>query len=325
MRHVIVGKDVAGPFTSAAAGALVILYKDANGQPALVQQNLLATIKAADTEIKFGILKEAASVSLALLNESDWLRPSEVFKAGNFYPRAHVAAVAQVFKKNFTATGAAATDKATIKIVIEDNYSKFNSYSFEFAGGASADTAATNAAAAINARLAKGSMPEVVSAAVDGSDTSQINVTLAAGIRASFIFDAQGSTIAIADATSVAFVFGHGTYDEVVKKEKEQLGRDVSNYDRYTALPAEEVLNAVAGETYNSYSFMIKNSAEGQIRGVDNMRSYQLYVPGGDISDGLSAATYLDGESGTENAGTTQALSVFFTGLGAAYDELNPA
>ena len=32
MRHVIVGKDVAGPFTSAAAGALVMLYKDANGE-----------------------------------------------------------------------------------------------------------------------------------------------------------------------------------------------------------------------------------------------------------------------------------------------------
>tara|TARA_B110000003_G_scaffold276411_1_gene322717 strand:+ start:79 stop:1032 length:954 start_codon:yes stop_codon:yes gene_type:complete len=311
MRHVIVGKDVAGPFTGAAAGALVMLYQDANGQPALVQNSVLAGIKAADTPVRFGVLKEAASVSLALLNETAWLKPSEITASGNFYPRAYVAAVDQVFKKNFTATGAEATDKATIKIVIEDNYSKFNSYSFEFAGGASADTAATNAAAAINARLAKGSMPEVVSAAVDGSDTSQINVTLAAGVRASFIFDAQGSTIAIADATSVAFVFGHGTYDEVVKKEKEQLGRDVSNYDRYTALPADEVLNVVAGGTYHSYSFTAKNDAEGQIRGVDNMRSYQLYFP-------KAGTTYLDGENGDEHSGTQEELASFFIGIGAA-------
>ena len=307
MRHVIVGKDVAGPFTGAAAGALVMLYQDANGQPALVQNSVLAGIKAADTPVRFGVLKEAASVSLALLNETAWLKPSEITASGNFYPRAHVAAVAQVHKKTLTA--GTANKVATIKVVIEDNYSMFNSYSFEFKAGANAGATCDAAVAAIQARLDKGSMPEIASVAK--ANTSDVVITMAAGIRSLFVFDAQDSTITSTDATSVAFVFGHGTYDEVVKKEKEQLGRDVSNYDRYTALPADEVLNVVAGGTYHSYSFTAKNDAEGQIRGVDNMRSYQLYFP-------KAGTTYLDGENGDEHSGTQEELASFFIGIGAA-------
>jgi len=321
MRHVIVSKDVDGPYTSAAAGALVVLYKDANGQPDIVQRTDCAGIKTADTEIKFGILKEAAATSLALLNETPWMKPSEVFAQGNFYARPYVAAVDQVHKKTLSA--GTAGKSATVKIIIEDNYSMFNSYSFEFKAGGSAGDTCDNAVAAVQARLDKGSCPEIVS--VSKVSTSNLTITMAAGIRSTFIFDAQDSTITSTDATSVAFAFGHGTYDDVVKKEKEQLGRDVSNYDRFTALPAEEVLNAVAGETYNSYSFMIKNPAEGQIRGVDNTRHYQLYVPGGDVSDALHALVYKDGESGSEHSSSTEALGVYFDLMGAVYAELNPA
>ena len=311
MRHVIVGKDVAGPFTSAAAGALVMLYKDANGEPALVQNSVLAGIKAADTEIKFGVLKEAASVSLALLNESEWVLPSDVVKSNNFYPRAYVAAVDQVIKHNFSAAAAAATDECSFKLIFSDTgFERFDTSGFQFLMGATVDTAATNLAAAINAQILVGGCPKVASAAVYGSDASQVNITLAAGARASVAFDAQGSTAAMESVAGTAFAFGHGTYDEVVKKEKEQLGRDVGNYDRYTALPAEEVLNAVVGGTYHSYAFTLGNKAQGQIRGVDNMRSYQLYFPKG-------GSAYLDGENGTEHTGTEEELASFFIGLGA--------
>ena len=318
MRHVIVGKDVVGPCdgtncATTAAGALVMQYQDDNGQPVFVEQALLAAIKAGDKLVRFGI-KETTGTSLNILNATPWLKPSEIVAYGNFYPRAFQDAVAQVFKKDCTTAGTAGKS-ATIKIVIEDNYSMFNSYSFEFKAGANEVGTATNAVAAIQDRLDKGACPEIASVSLESTD--EVHITMADGIRATYIFDAQESGIVLAEDSSTAFVFGHGTYDEVVKKEKEQLGRDVSNYDRYTALPAEEVLNAVAGETYHSYSFSAKNDAEGQIRGVDNMRHYQLYFP-------AAGTNYKDGETGSEHAGTTEAISVFFIGLGATdWAEMN--
>jgi len=312
MRHVIVSKDVAGPAGTAAAGALVGIVQDANGQPTLMNRTTAAAAKLADSPVKFGVLKEAASVSLALLNETPWLKPSEIVAQGNFYPRAYVAALPQIFKKDCTGAGTEGK-AATIKIIIEDNHSMFNSYSFEFKAGSGVVATAQAAIDAIQARLDKGACPEIASVVLAATD--EVHITMAAGIRATYIFDAQDSGIVLAEDSSQAFVFGHGTYDEVVKKEKEQLGRDVGNYDRYTALPAEEVLNAEVGKTYNSYSFTAKNNAEGQIRGVDNMRSYQLYIPFG--------GTYLDGEATSEHGGTEEEFPAIMIALGVtAYTEL---
>ena len=300
MRQLIIGADVAGPFTSAAEGSLSVQYIQNSGVPALVNVATAGTIKDNDSQFRF--VRRGASDAEAEV-ASPWFRPSD-FKS--WTSRMYNAGQKQIIKSNFTGV-ASATQSSTAKLVFTTSgYEPFERYTFSFLGGADVDAMATNLVAEITAKMAAGGAPKISAAAVDGSDASQVNITLIDGERAQLVYDAEGSNGAMTAVAGQAFVFPVGTYAKLLAEEVEQQGREWSNYDRYTALPDENKTYAVSGEVYNEHTFRFVNSAEGQIRGVDNMREIKIAIPY--EVKGASDNTYLDGGSSGDSGQTFELI-----------------
>jgi len=311
MRQLIIGADVEGPFTSAVEGSLSIQYIQSSGIPALVGTSIAADLKSVDGQFRF--IRRGGSDAVAEV-ASPWFRPSD-FKS--WTSKMYNAGTAQVIKRNFTGF-AAADESSTAKLVFTTSgYEPFERYTFSFLGGANVDAMATNLVAEIQAKIDAGGAPKISSVAVD-SDTSQVNITLIDGERAEFVYDAEGSNGAVELVAGTAFVFPVGTYDKLVAEEVDQQGREWSNYDRYTALPDENKTYAVSGETYNEHTFRFVNSAEGQIRGVDNMREIKIAIPY-EIK-GATGNAYNDGSSTGEISGETfENIIVALTGHDPLY------
>jgi|TARA_R110002073_G_scaffold323813_2_gene501382 hypothetical protein len=308
MRQLIIGADVAGPYTGAAEGALGIQEITATGVPGLVNKAKAAVILANDAQFRF--VRVGATAAEAL-QASPWFRPSEL---SSYTAKTYNAAVAKKQAYNFV-TGGAIGDDVTIKVIFTtEGYEPFDRYNFSVKLTATTATqAATDAAAIITAAIADGTAPKLVTAVVatDGSDNSAVLIESAAGERFELAFEANGSDATMATVTNgaVAFEFPVGTAAKLLKEELEQEGRENSNYDRFTALPDEVLTYVDSTEIYNEYSLRFGNPAQGQIRGVDNVREIKLAIPSG------ANVPYLDGAtSGDSSAESFEYIMLALTG-----------
>lgn len=298
MRQLIIGADVDGPFTSAAEGSLSIQYIQNSGVPALANVATAGAIKDNDSQFRF--VRRGASDAEAEV-ASPWFRPSD-FKS--WTSRMYNAGVDQIIKVDCSAGDATLKEFQFKVIVTTSGYEPFSRYTFTTKAAASAADTASAMATEIQAQVTAGNCPEIASAAL--ASTDQVHITMAAGERAQIAVDVLESACVFSEVAGTSFVFPVGTYAKLLKEEVEQQGREWSNYDRYTALPDENKTYAVSSEVYNEHTFRFVNSAEGQIRGVDNMREIKIAIPY--EAKGASDNNYADGGSSGDSGQTFELI-----------------
>jgi len=300
MRQLIIGADVAGPFTSAAEGSVSLQYIQASGVPALVNAAQAAKILTGDMQFRF--VRRGASDAEAEV-ASPWLKPSDVI---SWTAKTYDAGQKQILKNDCDVAGTAGAEYIYKVILTTSGYEPFKRYSFHAKCGADVSASAVALELVIQAAIDAGTHPELHDVSVTAGN--KINLTLADGERGVVVVDPLDSGCAWSREPEQAFIFPVGTYTKLLAEEVEQQGREWSNYDRYTALPDENKTYAVSGETYNEYSVRFKNSAEGQIRGVDNIREIKLAIPN-------AAGTYLDGGSNADSGETFEHIVAAALGL----------
>ena len=303
MRQLIIGADVAGPHTGAAKGALCIQQIDAaTGIPSTVNLADAALIKAGDKD--FRLVRLGATEAEALV-ASPWVKPSQLM---SFTAKTYSAGAKQVLKNDCATAGTAGKEFIYKVIVTSSGYEPFKRYSFHSSVGANAGATATALELVIQAAITAGTHPELSDVAV--ASTDQIHLTMADGERAVVVIDPLESGTVWTREAETAFAFPVGTAAKLLKEELEQEGRENSNYDRFTALPDEVLTYVDLTEIYNEYTLRFANPAQGQIRGVDNIREIKLAIPSG------ANTPYLDGgTNGDSSAESFEYIMLALTGV----------
>ena len=297
MRQLIIGADVAGPYDGSGGadtteGAVAFHSINAAGVPTLMNKAAATQAKADDSLVRVGRI--GASVA-EMTQASPWFRPSDVV---GFTAKKYDAGQIQKAALEVTVVGAVG-DVVNLKVIFTTSgYEPFERFNFEAKLSAATDTGAcTDLKAAVDAQIANGMLDGKITQcdcgnAADGNP-SVLVLHGAEGERFETAFDAGGSDLTLASYASTVqdFVFPVGTYAKLLAEEVEQQGREYSNYDRMTYLPDENKTYALDGEVYNEYSLIIRNSAEGQIRGVDNLRTIKIAIPSGTNASYLDSAT----------------------------------
>jgi len=274
MRQVIIS-ELADVF-AATAGTTVLQIKDANGQGAASTDT--ATLAAAG---EMRVARKGATTSDAD-DFSPWMRGNDILSV-DLVSWADIGAESHVA----TFVGSTAGKTATLKVIMTtQGYEPFTRHNIEFVSGATAIASATACVAAFDAQT-KG-FEGVLSMDIGttpGTDDHIVTIVLKDGERAAIAFDAGESDIVITVPKTNA-VEPVGTPAMLRELEIAQAGRTDGNYDRLNPFAAEVATNIVAASDYDIISVRYKNSAEGQIRGVDNVRelSIALKVVAGDVA-----------------------------------------
>jgi hypothetical protein len=210
----------------------------------------------------------------------------------------------QVIKVDCSAGDATLKEFQFKVIVTTSGYEPFSRYTFTAKAASGAVATAQAMVDEIQAQVDLGNCPEIAGAALVATD--QVHITMAAAERAQIAVDVLESACVFTEVAGTAFAFPVGTYAKLLKEEVEQQGREWSNYDRHTALPDEDVTYAVSGEVYNEHTFRFANSAEGQIRGVDNVREIKIAIPY--EAKGATDNAYSDGGSSGDSGQTFELI-----------------
>ena len=264
MKQVIISEEASA--YAAGTGKLVLQVMDSAGQPAVPAD--AAAVTAAG---QFRIAREGATSDSAE-KASPWLRHADIlnvefkeYSAGS--PEVHTVAF----------VGSSVGETATLKIIMTTaGYEPFTRHNLEFVSGATAVASAAAALAAVPAAGFAG-VASVAVGATAGTDDHKLIITLDSGERAVVAFDAGDSDIVATDVISGA-VAEVGTAAMLRALELEEAGREDGNYDRLNPFAAEVATNVVAATQYDMISVTFRNSAEGQIRGVDNIRTINIAV-----------------------------------------------
>jgi|SaaInlV_165m_DNA_1040744.scaffolds.fasta_scaffold12822_4 hypothetical protein len=277
MRQLIVGTDV----LAAADGGIMIQKKN-------LTTGVITELGDADTiatapEIRF-VRNGAGDV---VSSASPWIKGTDIV---GYAENAGAAQSAQSLAITCT-NGTSGDPLVTVKLIeTAAGYEPFERANFEVdpaAFAANLDAAIqANRPAFLTGESVSGSVVTLVGTTYAGGDAGLTNIQIA--------FDANGGT-ATAVLSNTPASKGSGVGYFLVDQENEQLGREKSDYYRATHLPQSNDLFAVAGTSYDMYSFNVQNSALGQIRGVDNMRNIQIAVPAttstwlsGDVTNGFT-------------------------------------
>jgi len=261
MKQLIIGTDV----LANATGGIEIQKKDANGEPVALG---VADTVATAPEIRFVRTGNTTVGSEVDAVASPWIKGTDII---GYDGVSGVAQVAEVL--TMTYTNDASGGNVTVKFIeTSAGYEPFVRKSYEI----DAASVGANLDAAIAADRPDFLVSHTANAATItaktyvGSNDSLTNIQIA--------FDAQGTTAAA--TVSKASTKGEGEAIHLAKEEENLLGSGVGDYYRVQqADPSTRYV--VAGALYDVYNLTWKNSAEGNIRGVDNLRHLKLAVPAG--------------------------------------------
>lgn len=274
MRQIIVGADVA---SVTAAGCAVVQAKNEHGQP-------VSFSGAADkSEIRIArIAADSNSETVA----SPWFRKEDIISVNG---KTFAAAVGGTVTLTFS-DGGTDISEAVLKVIeTSAGYEPFERILTSFNAGAS--TKEIDAASFVAAFSC-----DFITAAAPATADGTVVLTIAAGKNIQIAYDAGEADSTLSVGALASAVEGVGEAAEVLAGELLLQGRQYGSYDRLVAFKtfAEETF-AVVGEEYNVYNIKVKNSAEGQIRGVDNVRDITVYIPqdvtASEISGALTADT----------------------------------
>jgi len=253
MRQIIVGADVASVTT---AGCAVVQSKNAHGQA--------VSYAAGGDEIRIARIAASGEATVA----SPWFTKEDIVSISG---KTFAAAVGGSITITFS-DGGTDISEAVLKIIeTSAGYEPFERVLTSFNAGAATkelDAAAFHAAFSCDF--------------VTSTDNADGTVTLAidAGKNIQIAYDAGDADSTLSVGALTGAVEGVGAAADVLAGELLLQGRQYGSYDRLVAFKtfAEETF-AVAAEEYNVYNIKVKNSAEGQIRGVDNVRDIMVCIP----------------------------------------------